>query len=302
MQIEKKDNNLLLKFDYNKSIVNDLKKIYHKQRSYDIDQRLWTVEITESNKFVILDIIIKSIDKLDVLSDETIEWLEQVIAEKEDREKVFVMSNAAYSSFKVTGLKRTLRPFQAAGVEYGIKSQRCFIADDQGLGKTTEAIAIIHSLQSYPALVITPASVKFNWEKEINETLQEPPVISVVPEQIRDTSSIFIINYDQVGKFEDILKDIPFESVIIDESHNLKGGSKTVRFKSILKVTKNIKYKFLLSGTPIVNRVHEIIPQLQLLDRLDDFGGFHKFIYRYCDAKKTRFGLDISGCSRFWML
>src|SRR5207249_1394604 len=60
-----------------------------------------------------------------------------------------------------------LRPFQRAGVRYALESRRLFIADEQGLGKTVEALALLEEDDAFPAVVICPASLKLNWQREI---------------------------------------------------------------------------------------------------------------------------------------
>ena len=60
----------------------------------------------------------------------------------------------------------TLEPFQWAGVRYALDARRCFIADEQGLGKTVEALAALEADDAFPAVVVCPASLKLNWERE----------------------------------------------------------------------------------------------------------------------------------------
>ena len=64
-----------------------------------------------------------------------------------------------------------LRPFQRAGVKYALESRRLFIADEQGLGKTVEALALLEEDDAYPAVVICPASLKLNWQRETEHWL-----------------------------------------------------------------------------------------------------------------------------------
>ena len=64
-----------------------------------------------------------------------------------------------------------LKPFQRAGVEYLLKQRRSFLADEQGLGKTIEALATIEADGAYPAIVVCPASLKLNWMREIERWL-----------------------------------------------------------------------------------------------------------------------------------
>ncbi|RPH75144.1 MAG: DEAD/DEAH box helicase, partial [Candidatus Rokuibacteriota bacterium] len=60
-----------------------------------------------------------------------------------------------------------LRPFQRAGVAYALEARRAFLADEQGLGKTVQALAALEADDAYPAVVVCPASLKLNWRREI---------------------------------------------------------------------------------------------------------------------------------------
>lgn len=59
-----------------------------------------------------------------------------------------------------------LDPFQRAGVKGALRFRRGFIADAMGLGKTRQALGVLFLSRRYPALIIPPASVTINWEKE----------------------------------------------------------------------------------------------------------------------------------------
>ena len=59
-----------------------------------------------------------------------------------------------------------LHPFQRAGVRYALERRRTFIADEQGLGKTVQALAALEADEAFPAVVVCPASMKLIWERE----------------------------------------------------------------------------------------------------------------------------------------
>src|SRR5206468_1748185 len=92
-----------------------------------------------------------------------------------------------------------LRPFQRAGVRYALESRRLFIADEQGLGKTIEALALLEEDDAFPAVVICPASLKLNWQREIEHWLPHRSV-----EVVSGTSGalpqadIVVLNYEIV--------------------------------------------------------------------------------------------------------
>lgn len=87
-----------------------------------------------------------------------------------------------------------------------------------------------------------------------------------------------------------------FKCIVMDESHYLK-NHKSNRTKAVKQLAKNIKYRFALSGTPMINRPRELISQLDIIDRLETMGGFWTYAKQYCDAKETRFGWDMGGFS-----
>ena len=76
------------------------------------------------------------------------------------------LSRAEDAELDLPALGGELRPFQRAGVHYALCQRRTFIADEQGLGKTVQALATIEADGAYPAVVVCPASMKLTWERE----------------------------------------------------------------------------------------------------------------------------------------
>ena len=70
-----------------------------------------------------------------------------------------------------TGLGGELQPFQWAGVRYVLDARRAFLSDEQGLGKTVQALAAMEADDAYPAIVVCPASLKLNWLRETRKWL-----------------------------------------------------------------------------------------------------------------------------------
>ena len=81
------------------------------------------------------------------------------------------LSAATDAALEVPGLGGELKPFQRAGVRYLLEQRRAFLADEQGLGKTVEALATLEADGAYPAVVVCPASLKLNWMREIERWL-----------------------------------------------------------------------------------------------------------------------------------
>jgi SNF2 family DNA or RNA helicase len=198
----------------------------------------------------------------------------------------------------IPGLKGTLRDFQTIGVAFAeSKDGRCLIADSMGLGKTIQSIGYIQlHRDTTPVIVICPASLKLNWEREIEAWLPNPKVEGLsgtIPYKTK--GEILIINYDIVfGWYEELKKKKP-QIIILDEVHLLK-SSATKRTKAVKKLCKEVPHIIALSGTPIVNRPIEIYNTLQILDK-DLFPNYIAFCRRYCNMHNNGFGMDVNGAS-----
>lgn len=237
--------------------------------------------------------------------------------ELDDLSKDFIekMKKPIEEEVNIPELKMKLRNFQKIGVNYATKCERCFIADEMGLGKSAEAIASVMALDAFPCVIICPASLKLNWKKEVNMWCDKTLVVidGLIKEiyeeidgnkiisnyEIPDYDADFvIINYDilerdkkikpslnpkgiEIPNHKDLLSILKFKSIIIDESQYCS-NHKSLRTKAVKQISKKIKYRFALSGTPMLNRPKELIPQLDILDRLESLGGFWGFAKRYC--------------------
>lgn len=206
-------------------------------------------------------------------------------------------------------LKHSLRvepyPYQREGILFGLHKRRLIIGDEPGLGKTLQSIGITDCARAYPCLVVCPASLKINWQREFEKFTDKKAL--VLDDSTRTTwpyllsmniYQIAIVNYESLRKYFvlDIrtngtfrLKDVVFtpeirrfRSVIIDESHRVKDPSaqQTIFTKGI---TSGKPYVVLLSGTPVVNRPEDLVAQLSIIDRLKEFGGRDKFMTEYCN-------------------
>lgn len=206
------------------------------------------------------------------------------------------------------GFNRVLRKYQAEGVAYMINHGNCINGDDCGLGKTTQAIMTVEILNAFPVLVITPASVKYNWRDEWQRVYPDRTV-SVIDSGNKTndwTADVTVINYDQLYareksdkpkvKFRELTKRM-WKSCIIDEIHFLK-NRKAVRTKIAMHICRRIPNVWGLTGTLTQNRPSELITPFKVLRRFEEmFGSVTSFNYRYCNARRTRFGMDCSGSS-----
>ncbi|HWI22312.1 MAG TPA: DEAD/DEAH box helicase [Baekduia sp.] len=179
-----------------------------------------------------------------------------------------------------TVLGGELQPFQWAGVRYALRARQLFIADEQGLGKTVEALATLEADDAYPAIVVCPASLKLNWERETARWLPHRDVAVVAPGMaVPPAADIVVINYELVSRHEGALKRIHAKALVVDESHYCK-NPRAKRTQAVRRVAQDMRptaLKLALTGTPVLNHADELISQLRVIGRLGDFGSGARF-------------------------
>ena len=169
-------------------------------------------------------------------------------------------------------LSTKLYPYQEQGAMHLAFGRRAMLADDMGLGKTIMAIAATALLKELRdiqcALIISPASLKHQWAREIRRftSLSVTVVEGNLLERRKhynDSSFFKIINYELVRHdFDDLLKLRP-DLIILDEAQRIKNW----RAKTAMMV-KSLpsRYAFVLTGTPLENRIDELYSIFQFLD------------------------------------
>lgn len=165
---------------------------------------------------------------------------------------------------------RQLFPYQREGVEFLKKNKRAILADSMGLGKSFQAITAAGQSSDKAILVVCPASLKINWEREIHLVYPEDAVAVVhggSSESLAIASAAWIvINYDILSKRLELLlpwiKDGEIETIIFDEAHYIK-DTKTIRTKAALALAECAQQVYCLTGTPVMNRPIELFPLLR---------------------------------------
>ena len=208
-------------------------------------------------------------------------YLERLDAERARAEATIALSLAHDAELEGDGLGGELRPFQRAGVRYALAHRRTFLADEQGLGKTIEALAALHLDRAFPAAVVCPASMKLVWRKECERWLPERSVAVVDGRSAEGwecagaaTSDIVVCNYDIVEAHAARLGDRGLRAAVFDESHYCKDPRRK-RTKAAIGLAERVAddgMRLALTGTPIMNRPKDLVAQLRLIGRLGDFG------------------------------
>ena len=179
-----------------------------------------------------------------------------------------------------------LKPFQRAGVSYLLAQRRAFLADEQGLGKTIEALATLEADGAYPAIVVCPASLKLNWLRELELWLPGRSAQALTGTRANTPiapADVTVVNYDIVAARLPALRALRPRALVLDESHYCKNAA-AKRTQAVQQLSAAVPREGLvlaLTGTPVMNRPPELISQLRILGRLADFGSGAQFGKRF---------------------
>jgi SNF2 family DNA or RNA helicase len=177
-----------------------------------------------------------------------------------------------------------LQPFQWAGVDYVLDARRSFLADEQGLGKTVQALAALEADRAYPAIVICPASLKLNWERETRKWLPHRGVVVIDGRPaVPPTDEITILNYEVVAAHREELARLRPRALVVDESHYCK-NPQAKRTQAVRRLASSVApdgLRLALTGTPVLNHADELVSQLRVIGRLEDFGSGARFAKQF---------------------
>jgi SWI/SNF-related matrix-associated actin-dependent regulator 1 of chromatin subfamily A len=224
------------------------------------------------------------------VADDALALLQEAREQHAHAAGLVALSAAESAELEVAGLGGELKPFQRAGVAYLLARRRAFLADEQGLGKTIEALATLQADGAFPAIVVCPANLKLNWRREAEAWLPGRSVRVLTglggddPEE-RD-ADLTIVNYDILSaRLPALLASTP-RAIVIDEAHYCKNptAKRTQAVQALAAGVEADAIVLALSGTPIVNRPAELIAQLRIIGRLAEFGSGAEFSARFRGA------------------
>jgi superfamily II DNA or RNA helicase/predicted nucleic acid-binding Zn finger protein len=187
-------------------------------------------------------------------------------------------------------LRYALYDYQVAGMLHLAFKGRAILADEMGLGKTVQAVAaaaIMHEcLGVKRVLVVAPASLKTEWEEQIRKftELNSEAVFGGRAERLRlyRHSKVFFLltNYEQVVRDrEDIVQLFQPDLIILDEAQRIKNW-KTKTAQTLKRMDS--PYVFVLTGTPLENRIDDIYSLTEMIDPTI-FGSLFRFNRRFLD-------------------
>ena len=182
-------------------------------------------------------------------------------------------------------------PHQKIAIEKLLANDRFILADDMGLGKTTSTIIASLESQSKKILIICPASLKINWQREI-EIYSNKKTLIVEGGKWGSTFDFYIINYDIIKNYHTIgepeigeekntqISDTKFDLAIVDEAHYISNTT-AQRTKLINDILSRIPKVWLLTGAPMTSRPINYFNLLKIVNSnvtLD----WSAYVRRYC--------------------
>ncbi len=202
------------------------------------------------------------------------------------------MKDAAYRERYLAGvtdseldklLKTRLYPYQKEGIRFAFGKGKSILADEMGLGKTVQAIGAAELMRRAglisSVLVLCPASLKYQWKKEI-ERFTDSEAVIVEGTQIKRMelykSQAFykIVSYHAMSNDIKAFGDGCVECLIMDEVQRLKNWN-----SQISRAARRIQpdYAVVLSGTPLENKLEELYSVMEFVDQYC-LGPYYQFI------------------------
>jgi ERCC4-related helicase len=207
-------------------------------------------------------------------SEELNPWLEMLDRDAQQRRaRQHFETEVAAGNASLDLVKHPLYPYQQEGMLHLAFTGRALLADEMGLGKTVQAVAACELLRCSRGirrvLVISPASLKGEWEEQIAKFTDLPAHIiqgsrAQRLRQYHEPAFFFLANYEQVRPdINEINNILAPDVIILDEAQRIKNW----QTKTAVSV-KRLKspHAFVLTGTPLENRIDEIYSIVQFLD------------------------------------
>ena len=218
-------------------------------------------------------------------------WLPKAAIVQEEKKLDRVIDYSIYDS-------RPPMEHQKVAIEKLLANDKFILADDMGLGKTTSAV--IASLESgaKKVLIVCPASLKINWDREI-KNYSDRKVLIVEGRKWGSTFDYYIINYDIIknyhttDKSEDsddykLLVNAGFNLAIVDEAHYISNSTAN-RTRLLNDVLEKIPKVWLLTGTPMTSRPINYFNLLKIVDSPLTLN-WQSYVRRYCKGYQFTVG------------
>lgn len=170
-------------------------------------------------------------------------------------------------------MKATLRSYQEFGAKYALHQKRALLGDEMGLGKTMQAIATMAHLATEGKthfMVVCPVSVMVNWSREIQKHSELKAIMVHGSDrgdefdEWQENGGVAVTTYETISRLE-LPDTLRYDSLVVDEAHYVK-NPQAIRTKALAKFAEKSEYVLFMTGTPIENKVEEMIFIISMLN------------------------------------
>jgi len=223
------------------------------------------------------DKLLEKAGKLDAdlrVYNDALGWIAQrrdAARRQEILKKAFPRGIRSAAMNKLLGL--SLYDYQRQGALFAAAAGRSLIGDEMGLGKTIQAIAAAEIMARHfgveRVLIVCPTSLKHQWQREIERTTERTATVigGLRPkraERFAEPSFYKITNYDTIHRDLELIDAWSPDLVILDEAQRIKNWE-TRAARSVKQIAS--PYCIVLTGTPLENRLEELVSIVQFIDQ-----------------------------------
>lgn len=197
----------------------------------------------------------------------------QQINSQKEQAKEFFLQDVQEGKRTLNVVKCPLFPYQQEGALHLAFTERALLADEMGLGKTVQAIVACELLRHLRnikrVLIVTTASLKAEWEEQIAKfaDLTTHIIVGVRAQRLKQykkNAFFYLMNYEQIiSDHAEIQRLLAPDVIILDEAQRIKNWQ--TKTANAVKELKS-RYAFVLTGTPVENRIDDIYSIIQFLD------------------------------------
>ena len=194
-----------------------------------------------------------------------------------------------------------LRDYQVAGVLHLASKTGACLGDDMGLGKTRQSIvAAWLAAAGGRILILCPASLRINWEREIHAVFSNAVVGMVGEDRLGTLAGCewVIANYERVGGLVRAT-DLAFSVMLVDEAHYLK-THQSGRTRNAFVMATRIPKRYVITGTPLLNREIELHTLLRLTGHSTGNLSMKEFRKAFSGSSSNR--AELAAVLKGWML
>jgi len=272
--------------DYNKSLISVISSITNTY--YVSANKSWSFYIEDSAKMY--NVLKNCGIKVD-------------LSELEPWNNLVKKWNTSYKLKEFTGLKFKPYGFQFPDSQTMMDHHVMINGNEMGCGKTFEDVIMGESIP-LPKLVICPASLRLNWEREILMVNPKAKITILYDNSKFSTNDWTIIGYPSVSKHLENLEKKMLQVIFADEAHycqaiNNSGDPDSKRALAVLRLTATSNYVIPTTGTPKTNRNKNLFNILRMIRHPLTRGkwAFQNYGVEYCDGQRSSWGWDYEGNS-----